>query len=105
MARMADMMFTGRVISAEEGMPMGFSQYVTEDGFGLEKGLELAKKIAQNTETTNYALMHILPRIADSGQTEGLMMESLIATIASSSPEAKKRLNDFLEGKAKKVGE
>ena len=105
MARMADMMFTGRVISAEEGMPMGFSQYVTEDGFGLEKGLELAKKIAQNTETTNYALMHVLPRIADSGQMEGLMMESLIATISSSSPEAKKRLNDFLEGRAKKVGE
>jgi (methylthio)acryloyl-CoA hydratase len=50
-------------------------------------------------------LMHVLPRIVDSGQTEGLMMESLIATISSSSPEAKKRLNDFLEGRAKKVGE
>lgn len=105
MARMADMMFTGRVITAEEGMKMGFSQYVTEDGNGLEKGMELAKKIAQNASTTNYALMHVLPRIVDSGQTEGLMMESLIATISSSSPEAKKRLNDFLEGRAKKVGE
>ncbi|MBP6619628.1 MAG: crotonase/enoyl-CoA hydratase family protein [Leadbetterella sp.] len=105
MSRMADMMFTGRVIKAEEGMAMGMSQYVAEDGLGLEKGIELAKRIAQNAETTNYALMHVLPRIVDSGQTEGLMMESLIATISSSSPEAKKRLNDFLEGKAKKVGE
>ena len=105
MARMADMMFTGRVITAEEGILMGFSQYLTSEGNGLEKGIELAKKIAQNAETTNYALMHVLPRIVDSGQTEGLMMESLIATISSSSPEAKKRLNDFLEGKAKKVGE
>jgi (methylthio)acryloyl-CoA hydratase len=105
MARMADMMFTGRVIKAEEGMAMGFSQYVVENGQGLEKGIELAKKIAQNAEATNYALMHVLPRIADSGQTEGLMMESLIATISSSSPEAKKRLGDFLEGRAKKVGE
>ncbi|MCP9755458.1 enoyl-CoA hydratase [Lacihabitans sp. CCS-44] len=105
MARMADMMFTGRVIKAEEGMAMGMSQYVAEDGLGLEKGIELAKRIAQNAETTNYALMHVLPRIVDSGQAEGLMMESLIATISSSSPEAKKRLNDFLEGKAKKVGE
>ncbi len=104
-ARMADMMFTGRVIKAEEGMAMGFSQYVTEAGKGLEKGIELAKKIAQNAETTNYALMHVLPRIVDSGQSEGLMMESLIATISSSSSEAKKRLSDFLEGKAKKVGE
>jgi enoyl-CoA hydratase/carnithine racemase len=105
MARMADMMFTGRVISAEEGIMMGFSQYLASEGNGLEKGIELAKKIAQNAEATNYALMHVLPRIVDSGQTEGLMMESLIATISSSSPEAKKRLNDFLEGRAKKVGE
>ncbi|MCP9770408.1 enoyl-CoA hydratase [Lacihabitans sp. LS3-19] len=105
MARMADLMFTGRVIKGEEGVALGFSQYVTEDGEGLAKGIELAKRIASNAEITNYALMHVLPKIVDSGQSEGLMMESLIATISSSSPEAKKRLADFLEGKAKKVGE
>lgn len=105
MARMADMMFTGRVISAEEGILMGFSQYLTSESKGLEKAIELAEKISQNADATNYALMHVLPRIVDSGQTEGLMMESLIATIASSSPEATKRLNDFLAGRAKKVGE
>jgi len=33
------------------------------------------------------------------------MMESLIAAIAQSTPEAKERLKLFLEGKAKKVGE
>lgn len=105
MARMADLMFTGRVIKGEEGVALGFSQYVTEDGEGMDKGIELAKRIASNADITNYALMHVLPKIADSGQSEGLMMESLIATISSSSPEAKKRLADFLEGRAKKVGE
>ncbi|MEA5141365.1 crotonase/enoyl-CoA hydratase family protein [Arcicella rigui] len=104
-ARMADMMFTGRVISAEEGILMGFSQYLVSENKGLEKGIELAKKISLNAEMTNYALMHVLPRIVDSGASEGLMMESLISTIAASSPEAKKRLGDFLEGRAKKVGE
>ena len=105
MARMADLMFTGRVIKGEEGVALGFSQYVTEDGEGMTKGMELAKRISSNADITNYALMHVLPKIADSGQSEGLMMESLIATISSSSPEAKKRLADFLEGRAKKVGE
>jgi hypothetical protein len=33
------------------------------------------------------------------------MMESLISAIAQDAPEAKSRLNDFLEGRAKKVGE
>ncbi len=105
MARMADLMFTGRVIKGEEGVALGFSQYVAENGEGLAKGLELAKRIATNADITNYALMHVLPKIVDSSQADGLMMESLIATISSSSPEAKKRLADFLEGRAKKVGE
>ncbi|MVM40030.1 crotonase/enoyl-CoA hydratase family protein [Spirosoma sp. HMF3257] len=105
MARMADMMFTGRVISADEGIWMGLSQYLVLEEQGLKKGIELAKKIALNAPMTNYALMHVLPRIADSTQSEGLLLESLMATIAQSSPEAKQRLRDFLEGRAKKVGE
>lgn len=105
LARMTDMMLTGRVISADEGVGMGLSQYVVGDGEGLAKGLELAGRIAQNADMTNYALMHVLPRIVDSGQSEGLLMESLMAAIASSSPEAQQRLRDFLEGRAKKVGE
>ena len=105
MARMADMMFTGRVIHSEEGNTIGISQYKTEDGKGLEKGIELATKISGNAGITNYALMHVLPRIADASQDQALMMESLIAAIAQNTPEAKERLKLFLEGKAKKVGE
>jgi len=103
MARMQDMMFTGRVITAEEGNTIGISQYMAEDGKGLDKALELAKKIASNAGMTNYALMHVLPRITDASQDQALMMESLIAAIAQSSPEAKQRLKLFLEGKAKKI--
>ena len=104
MARMTDMMLTGRVYSAIEGVQIGLSQYQEADGKGLEKALELAKKISNNAGMTNYALMHVLPRIVDAGQDGGLMMESLIAAIAQDAPEAKSRLNDFLEGRAKKVG-
>jgi (methylthio)acryloyl-CoA hydratase len=105
MARMQDMMFTGRVIDAAEGNTIGISQYLVEEGKGLEKGMELAKKIAGNAGMTNYALMHVLPRITEAAQDQALMMESLMAAIAQSAPEAKQRLKDFLEGKAKKVGE
>lgn len=105
MARMMDMMFTGRVYKAEEGERIGLAQYLVEEAQGLEKGIELAKKISSNAGMTNYALMHVLPKIVDSGQNEGLMMESLIAAISADAPEAKKRLTDFLEGRAKKVGE
>lgn len=105
LARMTDMMMTGRVYRAEEGMSIGLSQYVVEEGAGLEKALELARKAASNAGMTNYALMHILPKIVDSGQAEGLMLESLTSAIAQSAPEAKARLQEFLDGKAKKVGQ
>ncbi|HEX6889192.1 MAG TPA: crotonase/enoyl-CoA hydratase family protein [Chryseolinea sp.] len=105
MARMADMMFTGRVITAEEGNIIGLSQYLVPDGKGVEKGIELATKICTNTRTTNYGLMHVLPRIVDASQDQALMMESLIAAISQTSAESKERLTDFLKGKAKRVGE
>ncbi len=105
LARMTDMMLTGRVFSAAEGVEIGLSQYLTADGAGFEKAMELAKKISGNAGMTNFALMHVLPKIVDAGQDVGLMLESLTAAIAQNAPEAKQRLRDFLEGKSKKVGE
>jgi enoyl-CoA hydratase/carnithine racemase len=100
---MLDMMMTGRVIDAEEGRRLGFSQYLSPPGAAQARALEIATRIAENAPMTNYALMHVLPRIADVGQDAGLMMESLMASIAQSAPEAKARLRDFLEKRAAKV--
>jgi enoyl-CoA hydratase/carnithine racemase len=102
-ALVTDMMMTGRVIGAAEGQPLGFSQYVVEPGQALPRALELAAVIAANAPMTNYALMHVLPRIAEVGQDAGLVMESLAAAIAQSAPEAKARLADFLEKRGAKV--
>jgi enoyl-CoA hydratase/carnithine racemase len=101
--RVADMMFTGRVLSAQEAQAAGISTYLVAEGRGLAKGIELARKIASNAPATNYALMHALPRIAELGQDAGLLMESLMAGIAQSEPEAKRRMKDFLEKRAGKV--
>lgn len=105
MATMTDMMLTGRVYKSEEGHHKGFSQYLAEDGKGLEKAMELAARICENAAMTNIALTNVLPRIIDAGQDIGLLMESMAASIAQSAPEAKERLTAFLEGKAKKVGQ
>jgi (methylthio)acryloyl-CoA hydratase len=103
-ARMTDMMLTGRRYDAEEGAAIGLSQYVVDDGQGFAKGLELARKIAANAPLSNFAVLHALPRIAEMGQAEGLFVESLMAAIASGDPAAKERIKAFLEGRAGKVG-
>jgi (methylthio)acryloyl-CoA hydratase len=103
MARTADMMLTGRVYDAEEGMRIGLSQYLVEDGKGLAKAFELAEKIAGNAPLSNFAVLQALPRIVEMGQAEGLFAESLMASMASTDPQAKARMSAFLQGKASKV--
>jgi enoyl-CoA hydratase/carnithine racemase len=102
-ARMQAMMLTGLTYGAKEGQAMGLSQFLVGNGKGLAKGIELAKRIAENAPLTNFAVMHALPRIAESDPESGYLAESLMAAIAQGSPDAKARLKDFLEKRGKKV--
>ncbi|HEX4407811.1 MAG TPA: crotonase/enoyl-CoA hydratase family protein [Xanthobacteraceae bacterium] len=102
-SRMMDMMLTGRTLSAEEGQSIGLTQYLVGDGEGLAKGIELATKIAGNAPFTNFAVTHMLPRIAKSDRAAGFATEALTAAIAQGGEEAKARLKAFLEKRAPKV--
>jgi enoyl-CoA hydratase/carnithine racemase len=102
-ARMTDMMLTGRVYNATEGERIGLAQYVVAPGQALGKATELARRIATNAPLTNYALTHVLPRIAEQPADHGLMTEAMMAAIAQAAPEAKARVQAFLQGKADKV--
>ncbi|MEP6824896.1 MAG: enoyl-CoA hydratase-related protein, partial [Ramlibacter sp.] len=102
-ARMTDMMLTGRVYNAQDGERAGFAQYLVPQGQALEKALELAHRVAENAPLTNYALMHALPRIAEQPADQGFFTEALMAAVAQSAPEAKHRVRAFLEGRADKV--
>jgi len=102
-ARMTDMMLTGRVYDAQEGERAGFAQYLVPKGQAFDKALEIAGRIAKNAPLTNYALMHALPRIAEQPADQGYLTEALMSAIAQSAPEAKERVRAFLEGRAGKV--
>jgi enoyl-CoA hydratase/carnithine racemase len=102
-ARMMDMMMTGRVYNANDGERLGFAQYLVDKTHAVSKAIELAARVAQNAPMTNYALMHALPRIADQSADHGLFTEALISSIAQSAPDAKQKVRDFLEGRAEKV--
>ena len=102
-ARMTDLMLTGRVYDAAEGLAAGLVQYIVEEGQGLAHAIALARRIAENATLSNFAVMHALPRIADQSQSEGLFTESLMAAVAESTPDAKQRLRAFLDKRAGKV--
>lgn len=102
-ARMVDMMLTGRVYNAQDGERIGLAQYLVPQGKAFDKAIELAQRVAQNAPLVNYALTHVLPRIAEQPADQGYMTEAMMAAIAQSSPDAKDRMRAFLEGRAAKV--
>ena len=101
--RMRDMMLTGRVLSAEEGVACGLADYLVEPGEGLDHAIGLAERIAGNSPVTNFAVLHALPRVATTDPETGYVLESLMAAVAQSSADAKQRMADFLDGRAAKV--
>jgi enoyl-CoA hydratase/carnithine racemase len=96
---MADMMLTGRLLSAAEGEREHIVRYVVPPGQALAKAMELAAKIARNTPDTNWRITSVLPRINDLSHDDGLFMEYLNSNLQRS-PETAERLREFVEGRA-----
>jgi enoyl-CoA hydratase/carnithine racemase len=97
---MMDMMLTGRLLNAAEGLQEHIVRYVTPAGQALAKAKELAHRIAQNTIETNWKIVNVLPRIQDLSHDDGLFFEQLNSAMARP-PEVEQRLREFVEGKAK----
>jgi hypothetical protein len=63
--------------------------------------MELAKRVIANAPLTNFGVIQALPRIARADPDTGLLLESLMASVAAADDEAKMRLRAFLEKRRK----
>ncbi|MDZ4254005.1 MAG: crotonase/enoyl-CoA hydratase family protein [Sulfuritalea sp.] len=97
--RMAEMMLTGRKLSAEEGQALGLSHYLVGKGEGLAKAQELARRIAENAPLANYAMVTAIQRIASMSADDGFYVESLMAAVTQTGPEVTERIGHFLNRK------
>lgn len=97
---MADMMLTGRLLSAAEGEREHIVRYVVPEGQALQKAKELAAIIAKNTSDTNWRITNLLPRVNDLSHEDGLFLEYMSSNMQRS-PETAERLREFVEGRAK----
>ena len=103
-ARMTDIMLTGRALSADEAERFGLVQYLVGNGEHYDKAVALAKRIAQNAPLTNWAVVHGLPRIQDYSYDDGLFVEGLFSHIVAS-PESAHRIKEFVEGRSERVAQ
>ena len=101
-ARMSDLMLTGRVLSPEEAERYNVVQYLMPKGEHVARALSLANRIAENAKLTNWAIVNGLPRIQDYSYDDGLFVEGLFHHVVAS-PESAERLNEFVAGRARRL--
>lgn len=102
-SRMADLMLTGRTLSAPKAEQLNLIQYVSEPGKAFDEALALAGKIGTNAPLSNFAITQALPRIQDLSHNDGLFFEALMAAFTQTSPDAVERLRAFLEKRADRL--
>jgi (methylthio)acryloyl-CoA hydratase len=102
-SRVADMMLTGRVLNAEAAERAGLVQYLVPEGQANTTAHELAAKMAAMAPLTVLGVLHALPRIQDMSEPDGLFVESLMAALSQTGPEAATRLAEFVAKWSSKV--
>lgn len=95
--RMTEMMLTGRIYGAEEGLRLGFAHYLVGEGEACARAQELAHRIAGNAPLSNYLIIQAISRIATMAPEAGLFAESLCAALSQTTPDAREGLAAFLE--------
>jgi enoyl-CoA hydratase/carnithine racemase len=101
--RMADMMLTGRVLDAAAAERAGLVNYLVPAGEAPARAAELAARVAEMAPLTVLGILHALPRIQDMSEEDGLFVESMMAALAQTGPEAAARLADFVAKRGPKV--
>ena len=102
-ARMTDMMLTGRTLDAVAAERCGLVTYVEPAGEALSRAQALAARVAEAAPLTVMGVLQALPRIQDMSESDGLFVESLVAALAQTAPEAQSRLAAFLDKRAPKA--
>ena len=101
-ARMIDMMLTGRVYQGQEAVDLGLAQYIVE-GSSFEKALELAHKAAQNLPLSNFAICSAVSHMQNMSALDAAYAEAVVAGVVNTQPEARSRLAAFADKSAARV--
>ena len=99
MGRAKDLIYTGRIITAEEAERIGLVQYVVGDDELMEKAQPLAEQVAMQGDLAVQLSKQALnaawgpPRAFDT-------LDALAQAVCFESPDKHKRMQDFLDKKA-----
>lgn len=93
----ADMLLTGRTMTAEEAYRYGLIGYVTPDGQALDKAMKIADRIARNGPIAVQAILQALRETECLPEKEALPIEAKIGMRVFMSEDAKEGPRAFAE--------
>jgi (methylthio)acryloyl-CoA hydratase len=95
-ARMQDLMLTGRKYNAADSLQFNVVQYTVPAGDALSKAIDLAKEILKNSAPSNFAILRGLPRLGDMTVDDAIFWEGILAK-TTFGIEARARISQFLQ--------
>jgi enoyl-CoA hydratase len=101
----ADLLLTGRHISADEALSMGLIGHVVPDGLALEKALEIADTIAANGPVAVRAVLRVLRETEGMHENDAFKLESRIGLEVFRSEDAKEGPRAFTEKRPPAFGD
>ena len=96
----ADLLLTGRMISAAEAKEIGLIGHVVPDGQALDKAIELAGLIAANGPIAVQAVLASMRATRDLTEAEGLALEQELGFPVFATNDAKEGPRAFKEKRA-----
>jgi enoyl-CoA hydratase len=96
-----ELIFTGRVLDAEQCLAIGLVNHVVDDDQVLAKALEIAREIAGNGRLAVRLAKASLNALARPGQAAAVTMESAAQALLFDSDDKHRRMQAFLSRKQK----
>lgn len=101
-ARMIDMMLTGRIYKAKEGLSVGLCQYLDERDSDA-RAIKIAKAAAEIPSLSNFAICSTISHTRNMSALDASYMEAFVAGVVNTQPEANERLLAFADKTAARV--
>jgi enoyl-CoA hydratase len=93
----ADLLLTGRHITAAEALSIGLIGHVVPDGQALEAGLEIAAAIAANGPVAVRAILRVIRETEGMAENEAFTLEAKVGMAVFASEDAKEGPRAFAE--------
>jgi enoyl-CoA hydratase len=93
----ADLLLTGRHITAAEALSIGLIGHVVGDGRALGRALEIADAIAANGPVAMRAILRVIRETEGMPESEAFALEARLGTAVFASEDAREGLRAFTE--------